>query len=102
MIAFLGVYFYLTRLISDTLDLAGGVIFLVLIALALYVGDPKRDLLVVISGSLVGGVLEWWGTTRGVWTYVSGGTPPLIVIVAWGVVCLAVVHLARAMERKWK
>ncbi len=69
------------------------------IALALVVGvvlahsDYRVDLPLFAAGFALGYWGEWWGTTRGVWTYWNGQTPPDYLPPLWGIGLLTVYHL---------
>jgi hypothetical protein len=55
----------------------------------------KRDLFVFISGSLFGLMVEWYGISRGIWSYPNGEQlPPLLMIISWGFVSLIIVHFS--------
>jgi len=55
---------------------------------------PRADLLRFGAGSLLGWLLEYWGTTRHCWTYWDGGTPPVPAVLSHG---LATVAFARGV-----
>ncbi len=65
----------------------------VVLALVLYGNEPRIDLPLFIAGLTLGYWGEWWGTTRGVWTYWNGQTPPDYLPPLWGVGLLTVYHL---------
>lgn len=80
---------------SINLDTAGLLILVIIILLSVVWGKPKRDIFIFISGALIGFMVEWYGITREIWSYPHGQQlPPLLMILAWGIVSLAVVHLA--------
>ncbi len=64
-----------------------------IVALVLYRSDIRIDLPLFISGLAPGYWGEWWGTTRGVWTYWNGQTPPDYSPPLWGIGLLTVYHL---------
>lgn len=89
---------------SITLDTTGLLILVAIIVLSAVWGKPRRDIFVFISGALIGFLVEWYGITREIWSYPHGQQlPPLLMIIAWGLVSLAVVHLAlifKVIEQK--
>jgi len=62
-------------------------------ALVLYRGDYRTDLPLFISAYALGYWGEWWGTTRGVWTYWNHATPPDYLPSLWAIGLLTVTHL---------
>ncbi len=68
------------------------------------VRDPRADLVRLTAGCLVGLPLEYWGTSRGCWTYWSGGTPPLVAVLSHGFATVAFARgaslLAALLSRK--
>jgi hypothetical protein len=69
--------------------LLGMVLFLLL-----YRSDYRSDLPLFLAGLALGYWGEWWGTTRGVWTYYNGATPPDYLPPLWGLGLLTVYRLA--------
>ncbi len=69
----------------------GGIIF-VLFSLNLIKSDFRTDIPMYISAFALAYWLEWWGTTRGVWTYSGNQTPPIQEIFLWGICLLSVFH----------
>lgn len=68
----------------------------VLVAITCVTGKTKReDLLRFAAGSLLGWLLEYWGTTRLCWTYWDGRTPPLASVLSHG---FATVAFARGVS----
>lgn len=47
-------------------------------------------ILILIIGSGLGYFLERWGTTQLCWTYHTGGTPPLFIVLVHGLASIAV------------
>jgi len=45
---------------------------------------PPRDLCIFFGGSLLGFLLEYWGTSRHCWTYYTRQVPPTITVLAHG------------------
>lgn len=56
---------------------------------------PREDVLRFAAGSLLGWLLEYWGTTRFCWTYWDEKTPPLAAVLSHG---FATVAFARGVE----
>ena len=69
-----------------------GSIILVLTLLNLIKSDFRTDIPMYLSAFGLAYWLEWWGTTRGVWTYSGNQTPPLGEIFLWGICLLSVFH----------
>lgn len=69
-------------------------ILTVVVFLILFRSDWRADLPIVTAGYLLGYWGEWWGTTRGVWTYWNGATPPNYLPPLWGIGLLTVYRLA--------
>ncbi|MBI5241661.1 MAG: hypothetical protein HY926_14405 [Elusimicrobia bacterium] len=62
---------------------------------------PKRDALIVLYASLLGWIVEAWGTRTGVWAYYTGETPPLWIIPGWTLGALVIDRAAGAVEARW-
>jgi uncharacterized membrane protein YoaT (DUF817 family) len=58
-------------------------------------GDRRVDLARFVAGSLLGYLLERWGTTSMCWTYWDGGTPPIGAVLSHG---FATVAFARGAD----
>ena len=50
---------------------------------------PREDLLRLVGGSILGALLEYWGTTRFCWTYWDHKTPPLPAVLSHGFATVA-------------
>lgn len=61
--------------------------------------DRRADLARFIGGSLLGYLLERWGTTHECWTYWTRGTPPLWSVLAHGFATIAFARGAAAALR---
>jgi hypothetical protein len=62
----------------------------VLVAITCLSGrTPREDLLRLLAGSLLGWLLEYWGTTRLCWSYWDGKTPPLAAVLSHGFATVA-------------
>ncbi len=70
-----------------------------MIALTVFVRKPRRDFLVFAAGSFLGIFLEYWGTSRGCWTYYTGEIPPTVAIVAHGFAAIAFSRGADLVDR---
>lgn len=69
-------------------------LFGMVLFLLLYRSDYRSDLPLFLAGLALGYWGEWWGTTRGVWTYYNGATPPDYLPPLWGLGLLTVYRLA--------
>lgn len=79
------------RIYSTGPALWGGII-LGLVTLTLVKSDFRTDIPMYLSAFCLAYWLEWWGTTRGVWTYSGNRTPPINEIFLWGICLLSVYH----------
>lgn len=62
----------------------------VLVAITCLTGrTPREDLLRFVTGSILGALLEYWGTTRFCWTYWDHKTPPLPAVLSHGFATVA-------------
>lgn len=61
--------------------------------------SPGRDLRLVLVGFVGGLVIEWWGTTTGLWTYYTDERPPPWILPAWPVAALTIERLGLMVER---
>ena len=71
-------------------------------AVVLHVGDPRTDVAVFLAGTLLGVFLEYWGTSRGCWTYYSAEVPPPVAIPAHGFAALAFCRVQRLVSLKFQ
>lgn len=67
--------------------------------LLLYRSDYRSDLLLFAGGWLLGYWGEWWGTTRGVWTYWNHATPPDYLPPLWGLGVITVYRLGLLLAK---
>lgn len=67
------------------------------LSLLFYRSDAATDLPLFAAGWLLGYWGEWWGTTRGVWTYWNSATPPDYLPPLWGIGVLTVYRLSRLL-----
>jgi hypothetical protein len=75
--------------------LAGAAIATVLVTR----GDHRVDVCRFVAGAALGYLLERWGTTRACWTYWSGGTPPLVAVLAHGFAAIAFLRTVDVWQR---
>ncbi len=78
----------------------GWPLFGLVVFLLLYRSDYRRDLPLLLAGYALGYWGEWWGTTRGVWTYWNNAQPPDYLPPLWAVGLITVVRLA-GLLRPW-
>jgi len=88
---------------SDLLDANGAMDWLLagiwawLAALVCWGVCLRRDLVLIAVGAGGGGVIEWWGTNSGLWSYFTGERPPLWILPAWPIAALSADRLARLL-----
>jgi hypothetical protein len=70
-----------------------------MVAVTLHCPRPRRDVVVFVAGTLLGGFLEYWGTSRQCWTYYTGEIPPVVAVVAHGFAAIAFARAADFAER---
>jgi hypothetical protein len=71
------------------------VFLLMEVGLLVYGSDWRMDIPLFLAGVSLGYWGEWWGTTRGVWSYWNGATPPDYLPPLWGIGLLTVYRLSR-------
>jgi hypothetical protein len=64
--------------------------------------DRHRDVLLFAGGAFLGIGLEYWGTSRGCWTYYTGEVPPGIAVLAHGFASVAFGRAATVMQRVYE
>lgn len=70
------------------------------VAITLFTGSDRRvDLSRFLAGSLLGYLLERWGTTSMCWTYWDGGTPPIGAVFSHGFATVAFARGADALAK---
>ena len=81
---------------SDLVDTSG---VLDQLLLAIWVGmaaaitwqvRARYDLRLVLVGLVGGGMIEWWGTNTGLWSYFTDERPPLWILPAWPAAALTI------------
>ena len=82
------------RLLLTQFGVLPWVILSLVVFLVVYRSNYKIDLPLFGAGLLLGYWGEWWGTTRGVWTYWNGATPPDYLPPLWGIGLLTVYRLS--------
>jgi hypothetical protein len=60
--------------------------------------ELRQDFLIYLSGTLLGGLYEYLGTSMGEWTYITGETPPLWIAPLWGLAAVAMFRQAVLMR----
>lgn len=80
----------------------GWVVLAGIVVLIVYSGDYRIDLSLFAAGVLLGYWGEWWGTTRGVWTYWNGAMPPHYLPPLWGIGLITVHRISRVLGGAWK
>lgn len=77
-------------------------VLVVMGAVVVHVGDPRSDVALFLGGSFLGSFLEYWGTSRGCWTYYTAEIPPLVAIPAHGFAALAFWRVQSAVSLKFQ
>ncbi len=72
------------RALLPMFGLLGWALLALVVFLLLYRSDYRTDLPLFAAGCALGYWGEWWGTTRGVWTYWNGAMPPDYLPPLWG------------------
>ena len=80
-------------LVLNFAPLSGLLLGLVLF-LVLFRSDYRSDIPLFFAGLALGYWGEWWGTTRGLWQYWNGATPPEYLPPLWGIGLLTVYRLS--------
>lgn len=89
---------WLVDLTRETDFLLGGIWAFMTLVLAWDIA-PARDTRLVVVAFFGGLVIEWWGTTTGIWHYWTAERPPGWILPAWPVAALAIDRIARMGER---
>ncbi len=79
--------------IFTTIGLPAWIALAIVGALVFYHSDYRVDVPLFIAAYALGYWGEWWGTTRGVWTYWNHATPPDYLPPLWAIGLLTVTHL---------
>ena len=64
--------------------------------------QPVRDARIAGAAILVGWLYEWWGTTRGLWTYFTFERPPIWIVFAWPIGSLVIDRAASWAMARWE
>ena len=83
------------RIIFAYVGLPAWIALAIVVALVLYASDWRNDVSLFIAAYALGYWGEWWGTTRGVWTYSNGQMPPDYLPPLWAIGLLTVTHLRK-------
>jgi hypothetical protein len=62
--------------------------------------EPKRDALIALYATLLGWLIEAWGTRAGVWSYYTGERPPLWIVPGWTLGALVIDRAAEELEAR--
>jgi hypothetical protein len=85
-----------------TIDvLATRVVIVLMVGVVVVRPRPERDVTLFLCGSLVGVLLEYWGTSRQCWTYYTGEVPPLEAVFAHGFASVAFGRAHQLFEPVW-
>jgi hypothetical protein len=79
---------------SGRLDLHFFAGLLVAVVLIGHCFNLRRAFPLFLSGTLLGGVYEYLGTSSGEWVYITGEVPPLWIAPLWGLASVAMSQLA--------
>ncbi len=80
--------------ILSVIDPSGWLVLALVLFLLLYRIDYRTDLPLLAAGLALGYWGEWWGTSRGVWAYWNGATPPDYLPPLWGLGLITACRLA--------
>jgi len=81
-----------SRLLLFHYGAAPWIILLFVCTLVFSKSDYRIDLPVFVAAVILGYWGEWWGTTRGLWTYWDLSTPPLYLPPLWGIGVITIIH----------
>jgi hypothetical protein len=87
------------RLLLPYFGLLGWALLALVLFLLLYRSDYRSDLLLFLAGLALGYWGEWWGTTRGLWTYWNGAQPPDYLPPLWGLGLVTAYRLSGFWQR---
>jgi hypothetical protein len=86
-----------------TIDvLATQVVIALMVGVVVVHPRPERDVTLFLCGSLLGVVLEYWGTSRQCWTYYTGEVPPPEAVFAHGFASVAFGRAHQLLEPVWR
>jgi hypothetical protein len=78
--------------------LSSQIVVALMLAVLVTSRDRHHDALLFAGGALLGVGLEYWGTSRGCWTYYTGQVPPGIAVVAHGFASVAFSRAAAVLR----
>ncbi len=92
----------MTRFLWVRIHVAASQVVVVLMVLVTVLGaKPRRDLLLFVSGALLGVFLEYWGTSRHCWIYYTLQEPPLEAALAHGFATVAFARGVQGVQWLW-
>jgi len=69
--------------------LASRVVIGLMVLVAYFTLDARRDMMLFVAGTTMGVFLEYWGTSRYCWTYYTEQIPPPVAVFAHGFAAIA-------------
>ncbi|MBN2195356.1 MAG: hypothetical protein JW751_21235 [Polyangiaceae bacterium] len=78
---------------------ASQVVIVLMVLVAAQTREPRRDVALFLAGSVMGLLLEYWGTSRECWMYYTHQIPPPVAVVAHGFAAVAFSRVAGITER---
>ena len=75
-------------------------IFISMIVIISIPGEPRQDMCLMLGGSLLGIFIEYYGTSRHVWTYYTHEIPPYVSIFAHGFASVAFQRAAAILDNR--
>ena len=70
------------------------ILFLAILASSVFVIStriqPLRNARTAGAATILGWLLEWWGTTEGLWSYFTFERPPIWIVFAWPIGSLVI------------
>lgn len=78
--------------------LASDIVIGLMVLVASFTLDARRDMALFAAGTLMGVFLEYWGTSRYCWTYYTEQVPPPVAVVAHGFAAIAFTRCADAVQ----
>ena len=92
----------MTSFAWPTIDVfATRVVVALMIAVVCVRPRPQHDVTLFVCGSLLGILLEYWGTSRQCWTYYTGEVPPPEAVFAHGFASVAFGRAHQILEPLW-
>ena len=61
----------------------------------------RQDVTLMVAGSALGVLLEYWGTSRHCWNYYTGEIPPVPAVLAHGFASVSFQRIAGVVEAGW-